>query len=170
MSCSGCGGEDVVIHMSQIVGNQRSDVHLCMKCAVERGIINSQGGIQVSLRHVVNGMLEQQFNKVDSSDVVCSNCGVTRDDVQKLEKLGCPECLELFSREIREYFENRGIEHIHQGTLPNELSLVKDALFGKQYLKERIRKAVEAEEYEVAAMLRDRIKLMERDPELSDEQ
>lgn len=175
MKCEICGARKAVIHIQQVIGKERIDLHLCEECAVERGIVDTTDSgrgegagrdqrIDLSISSLLNGLVDIRSLK-GSQGKVCPQCGSTWELIRKREKMGCAECYASFSREIRFLLEKMGLRGSHRGKLPRRLRTYKKYLVDVVKLKEGLKEALKREDYEKAARLRDRIEQLERSPE-----
>lgn len=162
MKCEICGGRDAVIHIQQIIGKERVDLHLCEECAVERGISSSEDRIELSISNLVNGLVDVRRRKKTAAAQVCPRCGSSWDALAKRDKMGCPECYTAFHKEIRSFFRRALGKTQHRGRLPRRLSTYKTYLVDMVKLKDGLDQALKREDYEKAARLRDRIQELEK--------
>jgi protein arginine kinase activator len=161
MKCDSCGGNDAIIHIRQIIGSEVKDLHVCQKCAAEKGILTTGDKTEFSLPDILGGLVDA-IPVVNSEEPDnCPVCGLKREDVDKESRVGCPECINVFAREVRRALKKRGYQPGHTGKLPHNLETVKKLLFDKEILKNELVKAVSNEDYERAAHLRDRIRAIE---------
>jgi len=105
----------------------------------------------------------------------CNTCGSSFDDIASRGKLGCAECYELFADRLAPSIERMHNRAKHVGKLPGRPAVnntpaparvqpekqEKPAGQTVEELRTQLRTAVLSEEYEKAAVLRDRIKEME---------
>lgn len=112
----------------------------------------------------------------------CSTCGSSFDDIANRGKAGCADCYELFGDRLAPTIERMHNRARHIGKLPGKAAGAAPASGGApdsqpterqlrkqeahqadtlESLRARLRDAVAKEEYEQAAILRDRIKEME---------
>jgi protein arginine kinase activator len=164
MKCEICGGRKAVIHIQQVIGKERVDLHLCEECALERGISGDGEHMELSISNMLNGLLDIRKVK-ERKHVVCPKCASTWESIHKREKLGCPECYSTFSREIHFLLEKMGAQSVHRGKLPKGLNTYKRVLVDVVKLKEGLRDALKREDYEKAARIRDRIQELENSSE-----
>ena len=109
MKCEICGARKAVIHIQQVIGKERVDLHLCEECALERGISGEGEHVELSISNMLNGLLDIRDLK-ERKNTVCPQCGSTWESIQKREKLGCAECYTTFSREIHFLLEKMGAD------------------------------------------------------------
>jgi protein arginine kinase activator len=168
MKCEICGGREAVIHIQQVIGKERVDLHLCEECAVERGITSGQDRIELSISHLINGLVDVRATKA-ARKTVCPRCGSPWESVRRREKMGCPECYTAFHREIRFLLRKSLGKTQHRGKLPQRLRTYKTYLVDVLKLKEGLEEALKREDYEKAARLRDRIKELEKQEEVGEQ-
>ena len=93
----------------------------------------------------------------------CSACGFSLDDFRKVGRLGCPDCYQVFSREIVERLPSMHKGGVHKGYLPEGIA-IKQALKSElASLTEKLENAIEDERFEEAAKLRDQISKIEKE-------
>jgi len=160
MKCEICGLRKAVIHIQQVIGKERIDLHMCEECALERGISGEGENVELSISNMLNGLLDIRDLK-ERKNTVCPQCGLNWESIHKREKLGCAECYGTFSREIRFLLEKMGAEDTHHGKLPKGLNTYKRYIIDVVKLKEGLKEALKREDYEKAARIRDRIRELE---------
>lgn len=160
MLCENCGERDATVHVTKIVGNEMKQEHLCEKCAAETGVQTS-----VAPKHPLGDFLQavQQQALAPSADAGrCTFCGSTLNDFRATGRWGCARCYSTFEQSMRELLRRVHGNSRHAGAMyhPPQPELDERAtILGE--LKERLRRAVESEQFELAADLRDRIKVLE---------
>lgn len=161
MLCDQCGERDASVHLTTIVDNEVRQQHLCERCAAERGVETT-----VSLpKHPLSVFLhevQQQAATPSAEAGKCSFCGSTMADFRATGRWGCAQCYGTFEASMRDLLRRVHGNSKHAGlayqTPQPELD-ERSSILGE--LKERLRRAIESEQFEVAADLRDRIKVME---------
>lgn len=161
MKCEVCGDRKAVIHIQQVIGKEKVDLHLCEECALERGIAGGEGRIELSISSLLNGLVDMRKPKA-ARDKACAKCGSTWELISRREKMGCPECYTSFAKEVRTYLGKAGVRGTHKGKLPQRLLTYKTYLMDVIKLKENLKEALKKEDYEKAARLRDRIQELEQ--------
>jgi len=160
LRCQICKKETAVIHIEQIMGNRRVDLHLCDGCAQEHGINTVDNKIEVSIPDLLIGLVARGKER-NAMPAKCTQCGRSWQEIKKEQKVGCSECYALFNRPIRSFLNKNRQDSGHQGKYPRRLLPYKTFLVDVLKLKEELQAAVKCEDYETAASLRDRIQKLE---------
>lgn len=153
MLCDECNEREATIALTHIVENEKTVMHLCAQCAREQGIDVEETEI---------GLEERMSDKEEREDeeLRCSSCGMTYGRFKEHYRLGCSECYESFREELRPLLRKVHGSHTHVGKKPGavvEKAETDDAVWTVDLLQRRLRAAIEREEFEEAARLRDRI-------------
>jgi protein arginine kinase activator len=163
MKCEICGSRKAVIHIQQVIGKERIDLHLCDSCALERGISSNEERIELSISSLLHGLVDLRKVK-GAKEKICSRCGSTWEQIGKRQQMGCPECYTVFAKEAQSFFQQMVEKPQHRGKLPKRLRTYKTYLVDVVKLKEGLKEALRREDYERAARIRDRIKDLENIP------
>ena len=158
MNCDFCGSSDPEINIRQVTGGKKNNIHICRKCANDRGLIRNNESIEFSLSKLVNYYLGNE-NKKEA--LVCEKCGTALSDIKRTKKIGCEDCAIEFRRYIyRVLNQGRqpGKKAVYRGKIPARMKIVKDVFIDLEMLKTQLENAVYNEEYEKAAAIRDKIK------------
>ena len=160
MMCEVCGERDSVVRVVEVKGEAMTNVHLCEKCAAERGVETST----VS-SHPLGDLLQavqQQVDAAPGDGGRCTFCSATLKDFRASGRLGCARCYDTFEASLRDLLRRLHGNHRHAGRryqapqpgLPERLTILGE-------LREQLRRAIESEQFEQAAQLRDRIRVLE---------
>jgi len=165
MKCEFCRKEVATVHLTEVSKNQKKEVHLCESCAQEKGVeIHS---------HVKNLSLPEFFGQLsdpvppkereeESSTTSCPVCGIDYQEFRATGKFGCASDYRVFRKELDYLLDKVHGSVQHRGKMPVRVGLEQSRLRQIDELKRELRKAVESEEYEQAANIRDRIHMLER--------
>ena len=163
MQCQFCGKRPAVVHFTQIENQKKSEYHVCEKCAEERGFHTSLNKSKFSVGDLLAGMVDQTGGSDESKlgRVRCPRCHMVYSTFKESGRLGCSECYETFRAQLKPL-----LRRIHGSTRHSGKSPIKDsarvALRREiQRLHEDMQKAIEHEEFETAARLRDQIRSIE---------
>lgn len=162
MVCENCGSTDAVVHLTQIVNNEMSTHHLCEKCAAEKGLESAPETTSMPLMDVISQMTQETVPDSEPSNRECSFCGMTFDDFRQTGRLGCPHCYETFSDHLPRLLRriHGSTKHVGKVYLPPDPSAseMEKRLEG---LRRKLERAVQSEDFERAAELRDQIRDLE---------
>ena len=159
MKCDKCD-KVATVHLTEIVDGEKIEKHLCEECA-------SGEGITVKADIPISQLLEDFILQTSASekpvDLSCPVCGLTFAEFRQQGVLGCPHDYDAFEDALAPLLERaqRGESH-HVGKVPRRTG--GDQKRQNLILKYRaeLRGAIAAENYELAAALRDKIKEVER--------
>ena len=163
MVCELCKQSQATVHLTEIVNDQMTELHLCEACANQKG---AQVESHFGLADLLSGLAE--FGKTtetteEVSTKACPSCGMTYDDFRKVGRLGCADCYVTFKRSLGSLLKRIHGSPIHVGKSP--VRLIKPAKITKSDLldmKRKLERAIENEEFEQAAKLRDQIRRLEQ--------
>lgn len=157
MNCEHCGERVAEITLTEIESDEMRTVHLCPTCAALRGVSVEETGsppIADLLAHLGGGG-EAAFG---ADDEACEYCGTSAADFRKSGRLGCPQCYAHFAPQLRGLLRRVHGASQHMGKVYVSSAVdVDDAEARLATLKRRLDRAVEIEDFESAAELRDQI-------------
>lgn len=162
--CDNCGSDDAVVHLTQIVNDQMSTYHLCETCAAAKGLETS--GVQTNfpltdfLAQMGSG--EEPEAPEGQDEVACDFCGLTFEGFKETGRLGCPHCWTTFESQLRNLVRriHGATNHVGKVYLPPDPS-VSERKKRIEGLRRKLDRAVETENFERAAELRDQIQDLE---------
>jgi protein arginine kinase activator len=160
MLCDICNKNPATVHLTEIVDDQMSELHLCEECARKK---SSQMESQFGLSDLLAGLadFEKPSEEKELSALKCPNCGLTYKDFKKVGRLGCGECYITFKKFLIPLLKRIHGSGAHCGKCPVKISTGKSPrkkTLDLQEMRCRLQKAVEDEAYEEAAKIRDQIK------------
>lgn len=165
MLCQDCNKSEATIHLTQIVNNEKVVLNLCKSCAEKRGFHSPFEQMPFPLADIVSGMVGPiksmgtgKKQKESRGDMKCPNCGMTFSEFGKIGRLGCPNCYTAFRPELANLLRRIHGSAEHRGHIVNQTDEDAQYIREDQRLREELRKAIEDENFEVAAELRDRIR------------
>ncbi len=160
MLCDICGKYPSTVHLTEIVDNQMTELHICEHCAKEKSVQMEQ---QFGLADLLAGLTDigKQIEGVGKVKAGCSECGLTYDDFRKNGRLGCGECYSVFKGYLSSLLKKIHGSSQHTGKAPEKLSKSVKEKSELQELKMKLSIAIHNEEFEEAAKLRDKIRVLE---------
>lgn len=158
MQCDVCQSKEATVFLTQIVEGKMQKVNLCEACSKEKGVNDPTG---FALADLLLGLGAAQDLEKNPGVLKCTVCGFTQADFKKTGRLGCSACYGVFSEGLQGMLKNMHKGTRHTGKTPAALQKAREHNERLRGLQEDLAKAVEAEEYEKAADLRDRIRRIE---------
>mgnify|MGYP000663438966 CR=1 FL=1 len=162
MTCDHCGDRDAVIHFTEIQNNEVTQSHLCEECAAEKGLTPESGQLDFPLTDFLAQMNASTEPEADERRRSCAYCGMDLAEFKKVGRLGCSHCYPTFERHLRTLLRrlHGGTQHVGKVYLPPDPSAaeLERRLMG---LRRRLARAVDSEDFERAAKLRDQIRSLE---------
>jgi protein arginine kinase activator len=157
MLCCICKEKEATVHLTQIAGDKVQKVDLCEACAKHKGVNDPAG---FSLADLLLGLgASQEIEQAGAgAGLKCPRCGFTQADFKKAGRLGCPECYTTFAEVLHGLLKSMHKGTRHVGKVPESLQQTRDLSDRLKTLQRRLAKAVEEENFEQAAILRDEIK------------
>jgi len=144
------------VHLTQIVGDKMQKLDLCEECAKAKGV-NDPAGFALADLMLGLGAAQEIEQSAGGLELRCPRCGFTQADFKKSGRLGCPECYKTFSEGLSGLLKtmHKGTRHV--GKFPENMRAFENADRLKA-LQKKLEKAVESENFEEAARLRDEIR------------
>lgn len=159
MQCENCGEREAEIHLTKIIQNELTTVHLCDECAEDEGVAAESAVGNAPLTDFLAEMgkdVTESMLSTGSED--CPYCGTSASDFRKTGRLGCPQCYAHFEEQLRSLLRRIHGSTQHVGKLYlSEVDETDDEYSRLAALKRRLQQAIQIEDFEAAADLRDRI-------------
>lgn len=166
MLCQNCKSNNATSHIHTVVNGVVTDMYLCSECAKSINM-NFQSDDMF-------GLLSSFLKSAEvptAKKLTCECCGCSFDDISKTGKVGCGNCYKTFAKQLEpallrlhgrtnhlgkrnENFNNAEVQN-HNAQSENISEVDK--------LKSELKLAIEKEEYEKAAVLRDEIRKISGD-------
>lgn len=164
--CDQCHERDAVVSLTQVSDEQKTTVHLCERCAAERGVETSASLAQVPVGNFIaslgKGADVAAALPGPTPGGTCSACGASLEDFRETGRLGCADCYRNFEAPLRDLLRrlHGSTRHVgeHYATAGEQR---RNGGASGAALREQLRQAIEAERFELAAQLRDQLKASE---------
>jgi len=157
MKCCVCKEREATVHLTQIVGDKMQKLDLCEECARSKGV-NDPTGFSLADLLLGLGASQEMEQATKGGELKCPQCGFSQADFKKLGRFGCPECYETFSEGLDNLLKtmHKGTRHV--GKVPAAFSGVQTMKERLERLQQELARAIQEENFERAAVLRDEIK------------
>jgi protein arginine kinase activator len=148
------------VHLTDLIGGEKRERHLCADCAEAEGVVMKTQ--QPTLNEILNKFVMQQAGVKELADLRCDQCGMTFVEFRSNGQLGCPNDYEAFGRALGPLIE-RSHENAtqHSGKVPGAATPDVRAKIDLVRLRRELKTAIDDEQYEAAANLRDEIERLE---------
>jgi len=151
MKCQRCT-KAATLHVTEVFGEgQFEEMHLCEECA-QKYLYEPQGA-------------KGEKSEADETAALnlrqCPYCGLKFMEFRNAGRLGCPHDYEVFREELMPLLENIHGERRHVGKAPKRQPRGRQMRAELTQLRKQLQQAVNREQYEDAARLRDKIRRLE---------
>lgn len=154
MLCQKCGKNEAEVHFVQTINGERTEALLCGKCAAESGL----GISPISFTNFLQGFMDTTAPVYqESANIQCEKCGMTLREMKSAGKVGCAQCYNTFEAQMEAIIKNVQAGNSHTGKIPKRASHI---YINREInvLRRKLVRAIESENYEEAATIRDAIK------------
>ena len=160
MLCQNCHNGEITVRIFQKVNNVTSAVSLCQECAESVGFHSPLEDRTFPLEHMLKIIFEGESlpSPHTETDLMCPNCFLTYEEFTRRGMFGCGECYNAFREVVRSIMNQLHGSAIHKGKIPRATSHLSQSLREEEQLQSELRMAIEVEDYERAAELRDELR------------
>jgi len=155
MKCDHCDNP-ATVHEVTIQNGARVEKHLCESCAKKEGL---SPGMQTPI--ALANFVVAHPAQADASQPVCPRCGLKWSGFRQHGLFGCPSCYESFAQlllPLLERAQDGASEHVGKAPRRAGRDVVKQQQVRR--LRKELTAALEAEQYERAAEIRDALRDM----------
>lgn len=180
MKCQNCGENEANFRYTEIINGVKKEIALCDECRKKLGIQGLDFNIPIDFSSFFGDFLNEYDDSslfpmlTKPNQLKCDNCGMTYDEFMKEGKFGCSNCYDVFESKIdpilkrvhgeSKYLGRKG--KVPKATLNKKEEPIEEVKNDKENdiaeLKKELKKLIKEEKYEEAAVLRDKIKELEK--------
>lgn len=175
MLCQKCHKKTASVFISSIINGQETRMYLCNDCAKDYPLFKFNSQDPFSIKDVMEKFDISEGDSIDTKkenllaidkdceekEIICPNCYSTYDEYRQTGKVGCSKCYEVFEKQLKPILRNIYGYEEYIGKSPKKDNSHIYTSKEMRVLKEDLNRAVEQEEYEKAADIRDKIKELE---------
>ncbi len=159
MLCDICKKSEATIHLTQIVEGKMFKIDLCAACAKAKGVQEAAG---FSIGDLLAGFgPSAEEPQTETPGLRCPSCGMTQADFKKMGRFGCAECWETFADGLSQLLKAMHKSDRHLGKVPSRAAHTLVISEKIKDLSAELQKAIQGEQYEAAAAIRDQIRSLE---------
>lgn len=172
MLCQSCKKNEATVLLKLAVNNKVTEMHLCGNCAPHASG-GSFGGFDLEpldLSGMTGGVggYFKEFLPREKRALHCRSCGLAYHKFKETGLLGCPGCYDSFGPQLTALLTRMhgDCRHTGKSRIPSAAgqpapSSARASALSLARLRQALKKAVENEDFETAAGLRDRIMRLE---------
>ncbi|MBX5468229.1 MAG: UvrB/UvrC motif-containing protein [Firmicutes bacterium] len=163
--CQRCHQRPATVQVATVVNGEKRERRLCEECAREEGAFHLVLTPVFTVQNLLGGLVGQGVGPLRPvwGDRRCGYCGYPFQRFAETGRLGCDRCYEAFADQLEPLIRRIQGRSSHHGKVPRrgERQLLRRREL--EQLRAELRGAVEREEFERAAELRDRIRALEEE-------
>ena len=162
MLCEKCGKNLATTHIKTSINGVVESHHLCSQCAEMSAGVPSQFGLE----DLLGSFFGETVKVLPHADKRkrCDGCGMCFDDIVQSGRVGCDKCYSTFLEPLLPSLQRMHGKAYHAGKKPRPAA---DAAPTREQeldsLRDQLKAAIAAEQFEEAAKLRDQIKDLEKE-------
>ena len=161
MLCEDCRESEAELQLTAIIDGAMQTLDLCSACASTRGL-SAGSATPAPLADFLAQLGPEAAAGGEGPGEPCPYCGITEHDFRRTGRLGCPQCYAHFEPQLRSLLRRLHGSPQHVGKLYMSAgSEAGDRIARLSAMRRRLQRAVDTEDFELAAELRDRIHEME---------
>jgi protein arginine kinase activator len=146
------------LHITEIKEGEGRTLHLCENCAQEYLSQVNAGDAADDDSAFAKGEFPEGAGAESGDEMACPECGITFKKFRSQGRLGCPHDYVAFRERLVPLLESIHGATQHVGKAPQRRPAAPRQQHELARLRSELKSAVEAEDYEQAARLRDTIK------------
>ncbi len=170
MLCQDCNKREATVQITQIVNNEKLSLHLCKECAAARGFHSHPlEDVPFPLAEILSGLSGKPVTpgqKLEHENITCRTCGLSFGAFSKQGRFGCGDCYRTFrpvlEQLMRKIHDGKSL-HLGRGPTSRPAEPGTETPIPakeEERLEDQLRKAIESEDFERAAEIRDKLKSM----------
>jgi len=159
VKCQFCSNP-ATVHLTDIVANQKKELHLCQSCAEQQQLVKHQ---EINLPAILQNLLGQHLGQQtdELARLTCPACGIKYMEFRAQGRLGCPHDYAVFRTGLEPLLQRIHRATRHAGKMPRRAGAAPERQAELVELRRRLQQAVDQEAYEEAARLRDLLRKKE---------
>lgn len=161
MLCEICGKNTASMHLTTIIDGEKKEQHICVSCAQKQGANFAQ---VFDIGQLLSGFMQESAAPTLTQQA-CSHCGMNYRQFKQEGLLGCAHCYDAFAPHL-EPLLTRIHGHVrHGGKIPARAGASLHSRREIEKLSTELKQAIILEQFEKAAELRDKIRVLQSELE-----
>lgn len=188
MVCEVCKARPATVHLTRVVDGYKTEAHLCEQCAKERGeldmfsVAHFPSFPSFSVQNLLAGLLKSeptsplglgqpgQLGVTGATGAQaallgsdrCKTCNIAYSDFAQTGFFGCSDCYASFRQRLDPLLRRiHGATTRHTGKVPQKAGSALRTRKEIDTLRMELKRLILNEEYEKAAQVRDRIRMLQ---------
>jgi len=159
VKCQSCS-RPATVHLTDIVNGHKKELHLCESCAEQQQLVKHQ---ELNLPAILQTLIGQHIGQLNDelARLTCPACGIKYMEFRAEGRLGCPYDYTVFREGLEPLLQRIHRSSKHVGKSPRHQPADAAQVAELVELRQKLRAAVEAEDYEEAGRLRDLLRKKE---------
>lgn len=164
MLCQNCKVNEANTHIKRVVNGEATQKHLCSSCAQSLGYDNFFSDFTFNLPSLFSSFFDDRNLLLGETKADrCEICGCSFEDIIKSGNVGCSNCYKKFYSKLQPSIQRIHGKVRHSGKVPVKAAepiVVKEKTAQEKIsdLEKEMAKAIETQNFERAAAIRDEIK------------
>lgn len=159
MKCQRCNKHEATAFIKKNINGNITELALCSSCAKETGQFDINFGFSDLFSNLFSDFGYSGAGFIGEK-VTCPVCKSSFDDIARSGRVGCAKCYEIFNEQLIPTIRNYQRKTIHNGKTPSSKAVMPQADNRQselQKLEAELKKAIQTQNFEYAAELRDKI-------------
>ena len=157
MKCDLCKKNEAVLFIEDVKGDKITHQKICKECMIK--MTQKVMPALLPLAPLLNGLnIAGLTLSLDKQTLKCPHCNRTLDEIEQTHTVGCENCYKAFKDFIDPIIFTSGYALPYKGSYPKPLQRFSDHRKRLSLLKSQLRDAVDTEDFENAAKVRDELK------------
>ena len=180
MLCQNCNKNEATTHIKRVVNGEAEEHHLCAECAKKLGYDHFLDDFSLSIPNFFSSFFHDTIPALSRAGVEhCDTCGSSFEDIVRSGMVGCADCYERFYDRLLPSIQRIHGRAKHAGKTPHytvepdeknkdaaaEPAKPQTAEDKIAALQKEMQTAIDTQNFEQAAVLRDQIKALKEDAE-----
>ncbi len=161
MQCPVCHKNLASTHIIEVENLELAkEQYVCAACAENAGYVHAKSTplkIPAEMLEDLIGGMKAGLEVPPDAGITCPACGLGLTDFLAKGRLGCPRCYEAFRKNLLDLLERVHDGTSHRGKRPGKSARLAGENDTLADLRSSLQDAITAENYELAARLRDKI-------------
>jgi len=162
--CARCDSP-ATFHLTDIKNGTKTERHLCEECAKALQVPQAKKELQNLLKSFDPAHAMTRSRPSSKGSRVCPDCGISYVEFRQNGRFGCARDYDIFAKEVTALLERIHGSAVYSGKTPDGGQIIDGVLVDEvTEVRARLAAAIEKEDYEQAARLRDEIRRMSTSP------